>query len=72
MWGGQGNQYKVEGIVSENGVQKYKIHGNWNSKVFISQITAGKTDTSSEICVFEKSEYPENWKLMYGMSHFSL
>ena len=72
LWGGPANHYKVEGFVSENGQQKYKVHGNWNSKIFVTKIEGGKLDKLSEICVFDKTPYPENWKLMYGMSHFSL
>lgn len=50
----------------------FKIHGNWNSKVFISQYSNGKVDKDSQELVFQKNEYPERWDYMYGMSHFSL
>ena len=57
--------HKVEGSVTK-GKKKdqevlYKVHGNWNSKIYIN----------SEL-VFQKSEYPENWQFMYGMTGYVL
>jgi hypothetical protein len=73
MWGGTSTHYKVDGVITENGQQIYKIHGNWNSQIFVTKfLSNNKPDLQSEICVFQKNTYPENWKVMYGMSHFSL
>ena len=67
------DECKVEGEVTKKGKKIFKIHGHWNSKVFITPYKEnGKIDSSSEILVFEKNPYPERWDYMYGMSHFSL
>jgi hypothetical protein len=67
------DEFKVEGDVLQNGIKLYKIHGHWNSKVFISPYKEnGKVDQLMEKCVFSKNPYPDRWDYMYGMSHFSL
>ena len=73
-------EFKVEGEVvrkekkgNKKGELLYKIHGNWNSKIYVTKYEkSGKLDQSSQECVFEKNPYPERWSYMYGMSHFSL
>lgn len=72
--------FKVEGEVVRQGAKGnkkgellYKIHGNWNAKIYVTKYEkSGKLDQSSQECVFEKNPYPERWSYMYGMSHFSL
>jgi hypothetical protein len=70
-------EFKCEGYVSmepfikskknKGGEQLFKIHGNWNSKIYVTNLTDNTTDL-----VFTKNPYPEKWEYMYGMSHFSL
>ena len=71
------DMFKVEGDVYRKNSKKkellYKIHGNWNSKIYISQYDdRGKVKKESQELVFQKNEYPERWEYMYGMSNFSL
>ena len=70
--------YKVEGDVtsyennSKKGSPLFRIHGNWNSKVYISPYVNGKPDETAKHCVFAKNEQPENSDFMYGLSHHAL
>lgn len=72
------DEFKVEGEVTrasgkKKGQPRYKIHGHWNSKIYVTAYNdQGKLDESTTECAFEKNEYPEKWSYMYGMSHFSL
>ena len=51
----------------------WKIHGNWNSKIFVSPYgTDGKVDESRAELIFEKYPYPDKWDYQYGMSHYSM
>ena len=72
--------FKVEGEVIEyqdkdhkKSKIHYKIHGNWNKKVYITQFNAqGALDESTKLCVFAKNPQPDRADFMYGMSHFAL
>lgn len=70
-------EFKVEGEVTMFDDQTYarksviKIHGNWNSNVYMRRMEDGKPVGEPEL-VFKKNPYPEKWDSMYGMSHFSL
>ena len=44
----------------------YKIHGNWNSKIYVGPCDEKGKITGDEELVFEKNEYPEKWAYMYG------
>ena len=74
------DEFKVEGEVTRGGGKKkgsgpplYKVHGHWNSKIYVAACDEkGKVDESTDECAYEKNEYPEKWSYMYGMSHFSL
>lgn len=74
------DEFKVEGEVVRNSTKKkkhaeplYKIHGNWNSKIFVTPYDSnGKLEVDKKECVYSKDPYPEQWAYMYGMSHFSL
>jgi hypothetical protein len=71
------DEYKVEGEVSRVTSSKknellYKIHGNWNSKIYVTPYEKGSLNNSKTELVFEKAPYPEKWEYMYGLSHFSL
>jgi hypothetical protein len=76
-WTSRG-EFKVEGEVTrasgkKKGQPRYKIHGHWNSKIYVTAYNdQGKLDDSTTECAYEKNEYPEKWNYMYGMSHFSL
>ena len=54
----------------------YKIHGNWNSRVYITKYPDdcftqnAKLDDKNKELIFEKTAYPENWESQYGMSLF--
>lgn len=62
------NAYKVDGTVfNASGKAVYKIEGKWNDKVYIVNVESGEKEMA-----WQKSPYPENWELMYGMSHVSL
>jgi len=69
-------EFKVEGEVvrqqNKDSTLLYKVHGNWNSKVYVTPFVNGKVDNSQSVVVFDKSPYPEKWDYMYGMSHFSI
>ena len=57
-WGGAASHYKVDGVVTQNGQQVYKIHGNWNSKIFVTKVVNNKPDLSTEECVFAAKLLP--------------
>lgn len=70
-------EFKCEGeIVRVKGKKDhellYKIHGNWNSKIYVTPYVNGKPDSNQSEVVFDKNPYPEQWEYMYGFSHFSL
>lgn len=50
----------------------YKIHGNWNSKIYITPFVNGKPDYDKKEMIFNKNPYPEKWEYMYGLSLFAL
>jgi hypothetical protein len=47
----------------------FKIFGHWNEKLFIQDL---RTDTAEPEQVWERAPLPDNWRYMYGLSHFSL
>lgn len=70
-------EFKCEGEISRFHGKKdvellYKIHGNWNSKIYVTPYVNGKPDYENKELVFDKPEYPEKWEYMYGFSHFSI
>ena len=52
----------------------YKIHGNWNNRVYIAKYPDDSYTQNAKLeekeLIFEKTAYPENWESQYGMSTF--
>jgi len=71
-------EFRLDGDVStvdsKSGKLKpiIQIYGNWNNMVYLQTLGAkGKPSGEPEL-VWTKTQYPEKWDHMYGMSHFSL
>jgi hypothetical protein len=64
--------YKCEGEVSfldgDTRKKVLKIFGNWNDKIYFQDLIS---DSDPEQ-VWEKTPLPENWRFMYGLTHFAL
>ena len=70
----KGEICKLEGkvcTINENGSKTphILISGNWNEKVYVQRVLPEEQEPQ---CIFTRNPYPEQWKYMYGMSHFSL
>lgn len=58
----------VDGFIhNHQGIQKYKVFGNWNEKMSIQDLSTNKT-----IVVWEKYPYPENYDHNYWFSDFAI
>ena len=67
-WYGKSAQKVVGSVFNSKKEVIYKIEGNWSSKIYLVN---AKNPNDKEL-IFQKNPYPENWELMYGMSHFML
>lgn len=66
-WSGS-NAFRVEGkVMNSKGSEMFKVEGRWNDSVSIIESGNGKKEV-----IWKKAPYPENWDLMYGMSHVGL
>ena len=67
----ESSYFKLDGEIYNTGTKKsspvYRIEGKWSeSAVLINEKTKDKE------VLWTKHPYPEQWELMYGMSHFML
>ncbi len=68
----ESSYFRIEGVIYANGGQKkevpvYLLEGKWSESV-----TLVNEKTKEKEVLWTKTPYPEQWELMYGMSHFML
>ena len=74
------DMYNVEGDViqvnnnktDKKGTPLYKVHGKWDSKIYVTKYENGVLDNSTTKLVFDKNPQPPNATYMYGLSQHGL